>query len=172
MTQIRIRDGVFFRHYEDESVFWNLRTYGCQIVRNAEAFVQPLTTEWQSLDSVVAKVADMFKMAPAEIRQDAFDFYDNLAQSTFVDITGITEDMQDGNRKRVINHSVTKAEDGNKLVLGDFYTKYGLPSDFHIDLTNGCTERCVHCYIPDYTPHYLPLELGKKALGNSARLRE
>ncbi|MBR6021927.1 MAG: radical SAM protein [Kiritimatiellae bacterium] len=39
--------------------------------------------------------------------------------------------------------------------LGDFYRRHGLPCELHLDLTDGCNERCVHCYLPKGSAHYL-----------------
>ncbi len=36
--------------------------------------------------------------------------------------------------------------------------------DFHLDLTDACTERCVHCYVPRWQHHFLLYELAEKAI--------
>ena len=45
-----------------------------------------------------------------------------------------------------------------------FIRQQGHPVDFHIDLTDACTERCVHCYVPKGQKDLLPVELVEKAL--------
>ena len=45
-----------------------------------------------------------------------------------------------------------------------FYISNHLPKELHIDLTDACTERCVHCYVPKGQKDYLPVEFVEKAL--------
>ena len=42
--------------------------------------------------------------------------------------------------------------------LGDFYSRHGLSCELHIDLTDGCNEKCVHCYLPHGGAHYIDKE--------------
>ena len=48
--------------------------------------------------------------------------------------------------------------------IHEFYVTHHLPIELHLDLTDACTERCVHCYIPREQMHFLPVELVEKAL--------
>lgn len=57
-----------------------------------------------------------------------------------------------------------RARDDSWTPLGDFYKDLGLPVELHLDLTAACTERCVHCYLPDYPVKHIPFELAEKAL--------
>ena len=48
--------------------------------------------------------------------------------------------------------------------LGDFYRRHGLPCELHLDLTDGCNEQCVHCYLPKGGTHFLDTETALKVL--------
>lgn len=48
--------------------------------------------------------------------------------------------------------------------IHEFYSTHHLPIEFHLDLTDVCNERCVHCYVPRKQRHFLPVELAEKAL--------
>ena len=48
--------------------------------------------------------------------------------------------------------------------LGDFYKRHGLPCELHVDLTDGCNEKCVHCYLPKGGSHFIEKELVFKVL--------
>ena len=55
-------------------------------------------------------------------------------------------------------------DDDDWTPLGDFYMRHGLPSELHIDLTDGCNEKCVHCYLPHGGAHYIDKEIAFKVL--------
>ena len=48
--------------------------------------------------------------------------------------------------------------------LGEFCIRNEIPGEFHFDLTDSCTERCVHCYVPKEQHHFLPYESVEKAI--------
>ena len=41
------------------------------------------------------------------------------------------------------------------LVMGDLLMTI---FQLQMDITQACTERCIHCYIPEYNPVFLPFE--------------
>ena len=43
-------------------------------------------------------------------------------------------------------------------VLGDWFREHPTVFTLQIDVTQACTERCIHCYIPEYNPVFLPFE--------------
>jgi radical SAM protein with 4Fe4S-binding SPASM domain len=45
-----------------------------------------------------------------------------------------------------------------------FCKQHCIPLELHLDLTNACTERCVHCYVPKGQKDFLSVELVEKAL--------
>lgn len=45
-----------------------------------------------------------------------------------------------------------------------FYLERGLPVELHIDITAACTERCKHCYLPEYPNRFLSYVLIDKVL--------
>jgi radical SAM protein with 4Fe4S-binding SPASM domain len=57
-----------------------------------------------------------------------------------------------------------RVHDESWTPVGDFFEPQDLPVQLHVDLTAACTERCVHCYLPDYPVKHLPFELAEKVL--------
>ena len=161
----RISSNVYIRHAGDESLLWNRRTSACVILKDAKPFLDAVSYEPQSEDQIIRIVAENFECGPREVAEDVREFLHMLVSETFAETDGdsaVPQDLpehptgafsEDGERK-----------DENWMPLGSFFEKHRLPVELHIDLTNGCTERCIHCYIPDYTPHFLPLETVKKVL--------
>ncbi len=162
--QINYSHQVFLRHTEAESLLWNRRTSACVIFQDAKPFLDAVSYEPRSEDEIIRKVAKTFECQPDDVAEDVREFLQMLVAETFAETDGDTSPRdlpehptgsfgEDGERK-----------DESWTPLGSFFEKHHLPTELHIDLTNGCTERCIHCYIPDYTPHFLPLETVKKVL--------
>ena len=58
------------------------------------------------------------------------------------------------------NEAVTEEEYKGmpQCVLGNYFREHPTLFDLQLDITQACTERCVHCYVPEYNPLYLPYE--------------
>ena len=156
---------TYIRHAGDESLLWNRRTSACAILQDAKPFLDAITYEPQSEKEIIRKVAAAFGTAPDAVAEDVREFLKMLVNETFAETdenNSASPDLED-------HPTGAFSEDGERkddswTPLGSFFEKHHLPVELHIDLTNGCTERCIHCYIPDYTPHFLPLETVKKVL--------
>ncbi len=140
------------------------------ILESAKPFLDAVDYQERSLEEIVSCVAGAFQASPVEVQGDVRDFCAMLVRESFCEeedagswgtrMGGGSSSVSDGG-----SFDKTGARRGDSWTpLGSFFEERGLPTELHIDLTNGCTERCIHCYIPDYTPHFLPLELVKKIL--------
>jgi len=49
-------------------------------------------------------------------------------------------------------------------VLEAYFAEHPTIFDLQMDITQACTERCVHCYIPEYNPVFLPYEQIEKVI--------
>ena len=146
-------------------MLWNRRTSACAILKDAKPFLDAVSYEPQSEDDIIRKVAEAFQCKPEEVAEDVREFLRMLVSETFAETDGITAAPGDlpGHPAEAFGEGGGR-KDESWTPLGSFFEKHRLPIELHIDLTNGCTERCIHCYIPDYTPHFLPLETVKKVL--------
>ena len=43
-------------------------------------------------------------------------------------------------------------------VLSKYFAEHPTIFDLQMDITQACTERCIHCYIPEYNPVFLPYD--------------
>lgn len=162
-----LNEHTYLRHAEDESLLWNKRTYACRILKDAQVFLRPIEQgEKKELDEIIAEVAQAFSVSPQEVADDVRDFYTELAASTFLncesegaEVATVHSDATDS-----LSSLNEEEEKEQSFPVGIFYERHALPNSLHIDLTNACTERCVHCYIADYRPRFLPLEVGQRVL--------
>lgn len=160
-----LNEHTHLRHAGNESLLWNKRTYACRILKDAQAFLVPMEHGGKKeMRDIIAEVARSFALSPQEVAEDVRDFYEELAAATFLNVESEGEAAEPAESTKRAPVSAAEEQKESPFPLGSFYERHGLPSSLHIDLTNACTERCVHCYIADYRPHFLPLELGKRVL--------
>ncbi len=160
-----LNEHTHLRHAGNESLLWNKRTYACRILKEAQAFLAPMEHGGKKeMRDIIAEVARAFALSPQEVAEDVRDFYEKLAAATFLNVDSEEETAESAKSAKRAPVSAAEEQKETPFPLGSFYERHGLPSSLHIDLTNACTERCVHCYIADYRPHFLPLELGKRVL--------
>jgi len=165
--KIRCTTDVYVRHAADESMVWCPHTGGCTIMRDVKPFLEDIGWKWRAVDEIKKLIAAKFDCTVAEIEDDFRMVMDELRTQEFVECedeeckkssTGETP-VVPVNRQDARS---TSEEDDNSLE--DFCKRHNLATEFHIDLTDACTERCVHCYVPKGQKDFLPVELVEKAL--------
>lgn len=171
MVLIRVRSCAYIRHSGDESVLWCPRTGGCTVLRNAQPILEEVKNEWRNVDEIACAVAEKFGCEADEVRDGVEAVVGELVSQRFVEVEGkndaIAERSPTGETPVVpVNEQDARSpsEDDDWSPLGDFYMRHGLPSELHIDLTDGCNERCVHCYLPKGCTHYLHKGVALKVL--------
>ena len=166
VLQVKYSPQTFLRHADDESLLWNRRTSACVILKDAKPFLDALSYEPQRVDEVIRRVAAAFGVVPDEVAPDVREFLKMLVAESFCTADGGKQEYAAAadSGANVSFDADGEVKDDSWTPLGSFFEKHKLPTELHIDLTNGCTERCVHCYIPDYTPRFLPLATARKIL--------
>lgn len=154
---------TYIRHIGTESLLWHKRNASCIILQDAEVFLRFITFEPVPKEEIIEKIAAVYEVSPQEITADFDEFIQPLIAE------GLIECICEQASKNTQNISVVPAacseeKDDSYTPLGSFIEKYHIPCEFHIDLTSACTERCVHCYIPEYKHVFLDFKAIKKAL--------
>lgn len=163
-----LNEHTYLRHAGDETLLWNKRTYACRILKDAQGFLKPIEQgETKEIGEIIAEVAKLYALPPQEVVEDVQAFYAELATATFLNCDSVRNEVTPTMPMQK-NAPPAPAELAEKeeqpFPVGTFYERHALPYSLHIDLTNACTERCIHCYIADYRPRFLPLELGQRVL--------
>lgn len=160
-----LNEHSYLRHAGEETLLWNKRTYACRILKGAQAFLSPIEHgEMKDLEEIVAEVAQIFNLPQQAVADDVCAFYVDLAAATFLNIRSEEKSAPDVTALHALSAPPEQEEKEQPFPIGSFYERHALPSTLHIDLTNACTERCIHCYIADYRPHFLPLQMGQRVL--------
>lgn len=165
---------TFVRHAGGQSLLWRPRTGACAILEDAEPFLRHIDFATRPEAEIVADIAAEFGMKPEEIAGDFREFIAPLVADGLV-TTVCTEHAEDPLRGGAENLDAPQASqqnfdgkgnehDDSWTPLGDFFCDNRIPMQLHLDLTAACTERCVHCYFPDYPNKHIPFALAEKAL--------
>ena len=165
IKMICIAPNTFHRNADCESLLWQPRTGGCVVLKDAEAFLEPLRHEGRPLDDIVADIAVTFDAKPEDVCADAETLFEALAADGLIEWQKeSTLTRRESLMKGRIDTDDEGGEEYGYSPIDDFCARYDIPADFHIDLTDACTERCVHCYVPKGQKDFLPVELVEKAL--------
>lgn len=166
---VAFAQGVFIRHSGEESIVWNPCTSGCLVMRDCQPFLEEISRSWRTDREIVAAIAAKFGCAVSEVQSDFAMVLGELREQGFVEV----QVGRDGEGDVAVQGRV-EAQDGrdgedavvtqDDFPLGDFCERHGIPCELHIDLTDACTERCVHCYVPKGQKDFLLVELVEKAL--------
>lgn len=153
----------FVRSVNEVFCLFNLRKGSVIILKGASDFLQPMFAG-EDIETTAQKLAQIYNLPFQAIHSDMSDFYQELANLGLVqpvneDCDGIVTSANDSQ-----TIGVASKDDEGQWPVTDFYTRHNLLSDLHIDLTDACTERCVHCYVPQGQCDFLPYDLVEKAL--------
>ena len=163
--KIHYSNNTFIRYGAEESVIWCPRTGGCTVLRNAQPILDEVKNEWRNVDEIACAVAEKFGCDVDEVRDGVEAVVGELVSQKFVEVDGDVATGECGQDCCLAARTETAScQDEDWSPLGDFYMRHGLPSELHIDLTDGCNEKCVHCYLPKGGTHYLDKGIAFKVL--------
>ena len=114
-------------------------------MRNAQPILDEVMREWREVDDVISSVSAKFNCGVEDVREGVESVVRELVSQSFLEVekSDTAECVSSG-----VARGDTRPPDDDWAPLGAFYMRHGLPSELHIDLTNGCNEKCVHCYLP------------------------
>lgn len=166
LVKLRFCNQVYIRSYADESIVWCPRSGGCTVLKNAQPILEEVSRGWREFDDIVRSVAAKSECAIDEVREGVEAVVGELISQRFVEVDGECGErgMGNGNTMQRVGDNAPFQNDDDWTPLGDFYERHGLPSELHIDLTDGCNEKCVHCYLPKGGSHFIEKELVFKVL--------
>ena len=161
--KIRWNKAVFVRTTDDESVVWMPRNGGCTILTGAVQFLKEINTEWCNVEDIPKRIADRYDVCISQAKRDFGFILGELANQGFLDIDYDSQSDYWELDLNIYTHAAS-SDENDYCPLGEFCQGRNIPSEFHLDLTDSCTERCVHCYVPKEQHHFLSYEMAEKAI--------
>ena len=157
--KFRLNSGVFVRHNEGESIVWCPSSSGCTILKNSQCFLDEIVKDWREENECAASLARKYGWAQDEVRGDLGLILGELIEQGFVTFSEL-DNVSVNNS----NDSGDVAGNANEPAMVNFCKRHNIPAELHIDLTDDCTERCVHCYVPRNHRHFLSFKMIEKSL--------
>jgi hypothetical protein len=153
---------TFIRIYNDIGYIVNKSDFGDRIFDKSGAiFLNALSRNPKSLETIVNEISNAFVGAEKEvIKKDVIDIYTMLEEDGFI-ISGETEDNKKKKDKRFSYSTlkpktikddftpvILRSHKNTQEFLEEHFKDKPQLTQLHIELTNRCNEKCIHCYIP------------------------
>lgn len=142
-----------------------------QVFDGAEVFMRFITREPCEKAEILKNICEVYTGTdPDEIARDFDEFLEPLLASKII-LSGNSPEELDAQEisftydcddpKTLKDTQIISREDADFLpqtVLGDYFKNHPTLFTLQMDITQSCTERCRHCYVPEYNPRFLPYE--------------
>ena len=167
---LRLSKNAFVRQYGDFTyVLERVKCYD-QMFKDAEVFMRWITRVPMEKSEILKNICSVYVGADEnEIAQDFDEFIAPLIDEKVI-LAGKTVDdiasqeisfSYDVENPKTVDTHVVKIVDmpiggAPRGKLEKYFAEHPTIFDLQIDITQACTERCIHCYIPEYNPVFLP----------------
>lgn len=146
-------------------------------LQDAEPFLRFIDRTPRKAEEIIEQIAGLYECDPREIAPDFAEFVESLQGAV---LTGDTPEELEAKEPEFRYYTKQEAEAETEKSVSLPSERLQEPDNFsdstefliahkqiislHIDLTDACTERCVHCYVPEYGTKTLALEIVCKVL--------
>jgi len=175
---IRLSKNAFVRQFGPFTYVLNRLSSYDEMFTDAEVFMRWITREATPLPEILGNICKVYSGTDQRvIAQDFNEFIEPLVKEKVI-LVGETEaeiaaseesfsyDVE--SPKTMDTHLIKPDEMPSgpipQDVLEAYFADHPTLFELQIDITQACTERCVHCYIPEYNPVFLPFEKVAKVI--------
>lgn len=153
---------VFIRIYDEVGYIINKGTHKSRITDKSGAiFLKAISRQPKDLTEIVNEIAEAFVTVDLDtLKKDVVEFLDILEKDGFL-VSGNTLEELDKNDIRfsysILGNEVSTENFSQDIFrtnqdiedkLSKYFENTPILTQFHVELTSRCNERCVHCYIP------------------------
>ncbi len=169
---IRLSKNTYIRQYGPFTyVLGRIKAFD-QMYRNAEVFFRWLTREPIEKDVVIANILSVYAGVDRRMIEDDFNEFLSPLFAEKIVLCADTVEVLDAQEesfsydvespKTMDTRQIRPNEDSSGVipqsVLEAYFQEVPTIFDMQMDITQACTERCIHCYIPEYNTVFLPYE--------------
>ena len=165
---MRLARQTYIRQYDEFTYLFGRVTAFDQVFRSAGPFFSHITREPKERDVIIDEIVKDYADAPRDVIEKDFDeFFAPLIEQKVI-LAGnsaaeldaqepfFTYDCDDP--KTAKDERVLTKEEVDALpatLLENYFAEHPTLFEIQLDITQACTERCRHCYVPEYNPIFL-----------------
>lgn len=153
-TYIRDRHGNQDYMFRDASLFFK---HIARTPHDEAEIIASILAEFENVDSEMIR-ADFITMIDPLVERGLIVRGKSQEELNSIDCARFSYKKSD--QWAIEETPITEAEFKGipQCVLGDYFRKNPTLFDLQLDITQACTERCVHCYVPEYNSLFLPYD--------------
>ncbi len=168
---MRLARQTFVRQYGEFTYLFGRVTAFDEVFRNAEGFLRFVTREPQERDKIIDLIHGIYKGVDRQtIETDFDDFMAPLIRERIILVGSTAKDLEEQeprftyaceNPKTVKDETFLSQKQADALpaaLLEKYFAENPTLFELQLDITQACTERCRHCYVPEYNPLFLSYE--------------
>lgn len=168
---MRLARQTYVRQYDEFTYLFGKVTAFDQVFRSAGPFFAHITREPKERDVIIDEIVHDYTDAPREIVAKDFDEFVAPLIEQKVILTGssaaeldskepfFTYDCDDPKTRK--DERILTVDEVAALpatLLEKYFAEHPTLFEIQLDITQACTERCRHCYVPEYNPIFLPYD--------------
>ncbi|MBQ3288947.1 MAG: radical SAM protein [Kiritimatiellae bacterium] len=168
---MRLARQTYVRQYGEFTYLFGKVSSFDQVFRSAGPFFAHITRQPKKRDAIIDEIMHDYADVSREIVEKDFDelFSPLIAQKVILIGKNAKElDSQeqfftydcDNPKTKKDTHVYTRDEIAAlpATLMERYFAEHPTLFSLHVDVTQACTERCRHCYVPEYNPIFLPYD--------------
>ena len=168
---IRLARQTFVRQYDEFTYLFGKVTAFDQVFRSAGPFFAHITREPKDRETIIDEIVrDYTDASRAQVARDFDEFFSPLiAQKVILSGESVealdaqepffTYDCDDPKTARdTREYTAEEIASLPATLLEKYFAEHPTLFEIQLDITQACTERCRHCYVPEYNPIFLPYD--------------
>lgn len=176
MMLVRLSKNAYVRQYGDFTYVLERISSHDEVFKDADVFFRWITRKAINQDLLITNVCSCYNLdEQAAVKQDFLEFLE-LLESNAIIIRGETEKIL-AEKDKSFSYDVESPKTQNireldwdaearipSVILDTYYKEHPALHGIQIEITEACTERCIHCYCEDFKPVFMPFELFEKVV--------